>query len=75
MSRLSTSISPASSSSRSTREKYSGVSDRREAIVTFLIRLGAKLRLSKHPEETIVRVSAGLDVYHASILRLAKLFF
>lgn len=43
-----------------------------QAIVTFLIRLGAKLRLSKHPEETIVRVSAGLDVYHASILRLAK---
>ena len=36
MSRLSTSISSASSSSRSTREKYSGVNDRRDATVALL---------------------------------------
>ena len=36
MSRRSTSISPAVSSSRSTREKYSGVSDRRDASVALL---------------------------------------
>ncbi len=43
-----------------------------QAIITFLIRLGAKMHLLKHPEDKIVRVSAGLDVYHASILRLAN---
>jgi glycosyltransferase 2 family protein len=43
-----------------------------QAIITFLIRLGAKMRLVKHPEDMIVRVSAGLDVYHASILRLTN---
>ena len=36
MSRLSTSMRRASSSSRSTREKYSGVSDKREASVALL---------------------------------------
>ena len=43
-----------------------------QAIVNGLIRLGAKLRLVKRPEESILRVSTGLDVYHASILRLGK---
>ena len=43
-----------------------------QVVVTFFIRLFGKLKLVKHPEETIIRVSAGLDVYHASILRLAK---
>ena len=36
MSRLSTSIRPADSSSCSTREKYSGVIDRREAMAALL---------------------------------------
>ena len=36
MSRLSISIRPSDSSSCSTREKYSGVSDRREATVALL---------------------------------------
>jgi len=43
-----------------------------QAIITFLIRLGARMRLLKHPEDKIVRMSAGLDVYHASILRLTN---
>lgn len=43
-----------------------------QAIVTFLIRLGGKMHLLKHAEDKIIRVSAGLDVYHASILRLAN---
>lgn len=43
-----------------------------QAIVNFLIRLGAKLKIVKHPEQSILHVSAGLDVYHASILRLGK---
>ena len=36
MSRLSMAMSPSASSSCSTREKYSGVSERREAIVALL---------------------------------------
>ena len=43
-----------------------------QAVITFFVRLLAKLRLVKHPEQRILRISAGLDVYHASILRLAK---
>jgi glycosyltransferase 2 family protein len=43
-----------------------------QAIITFLVRLGAKLHFIKHPEEKMVRISAGLDVYHASILRLTN---
>ncbi len=43
-----------------------------QAIVGFIIRLGAKLKLIKHPEDKLVRISAGLDTYHASILRLAN---
>jgi len=43
-----------------------------QAIVNFFIRLGAKLKIVKHPQESILRISAGLDVYHASIMRLAK---
>ncbi len=43
-----------------------------QLIITFIIRLLAKLRLVKHPQERIIRISAGLDVYHASILRLGK---
>ena len=40
--------------------------------ITFFVRLLAKLHLIKHPERRILRISAGLDVYHASILRLGK---
>ena len=43
-----------------------------QAVVNFLIRLGARLKIVKRPQETILRVSAGLDVYHASILRLGR---
>jgi uncharacterized protein (TIRG00374 family) len=43
-----------------------------QAIITFLVRLGAKMHFIKHPEEKMVRISAGLDVYHASILRLTN---
>ena len=43
-----------------------------QTVITFFVKLGAKMRLLKHPEERIIRISAGLDVYHASILRLAK---
>jgi len=43
-----------------------------QAIIGFFIRLGAKMHLIKHPEDKLVRISTGLDVYHASILRLAK---
>ncbi|MCE5344412.1 MAG: flippase-like domain-containing protein [Eubacteriales bacterium] len=43
-----------------------------QAIITFIVRMGVKLHLVKHPEDTLVRISAGLDVYHASILRLAN---
>ncbi|MEA4929115.1 MAG: lysylphosphatidylglycerol synthase transmembrane domain-containing protein [Candidatus Limiplasma sp.] len=43
-----------------------------QAVVTFFIRLGAKLKLVKHPEDSLVRINAGLDVYHTSILRLAQ---
>ena len=43
-----------------------------QAVVNFLIRLGARLKIVKRPEDTILRVSSGLDVYHASMLRLGK---
>ncbi len=43
-----------------------------QAIITFFVRLGARMRLLKHPERKLTRISAGLDVYHASILRLAN---
>ena len=43
-----------------------------QAVIVFFVRVGAKLKLIKHPEDTVLRISAGLDVYHASILRLAK---
>ncbi len=43
-----------------------------ETVITFFVRLLAKLHLMKKPEERIIRINAGLDVYHASILRLAK---
>ena len=43
-----------------------------QAIILFLIRIGAKLRLIKRPEETIVRLDAGMDMYHMSIMRLMR---
>ncbi len=43
-----------------------------QAVITFVIRLLARLKLVKHPQESILRVNAGMDVYHASILRIAK---
>ena len=43
-----------------------------QAIIGFFVRLGGKMHLIKHPEDKMVRISTGLDVYHASILRLAK---
>mgnify|MGYP000883462123 CR=1 FL=1 len=43
-----------------------------EAVVRFLVRVLARLHLVKKPEERIIHINAGLDVYHASILRLAK---
>ena len=43
-----------------------------QALITFFVRLGARMHLLKHPERKLTRISAGLDVYHASILRLAN---
>ena len=43
-----------------------------QTIANFLIRLGGETKNCQHPEESILRISAGLDVYHASILRLGK---
>ena len=43
-----------------------------QAVLLFFVRIGATLKLVKHPEETTVHINAGLDTYHASILRLAK---
>ncbi len=43
-----------------------------QAIIGFFVRLGGKMKLLKHPDERMVRINAGLDVYHASILRLAS---
>ena len=43
-----------------------------QAILSFFVKIGAKLRLIKKPEERMIRISAGLDTYHASILRVAK---
>ena len=35
-----------------------------QAMIGFFVRLGAKMRLVKHPEEQMLRISAGLDTYH-----------
>ena len=43
-----------------------------QAIILFFIRVGTKLRLIKRPEETIVRLDAGMDMYHMSIMRLMR---
>lgn len=43
-----------------------------QTVIAFFVRLLARLKLVKHPDERILHISAGLDVYHASILRLAK---
>lgn len=43
-----------------------------QVVVNFVIRLAGKVRLVKSPEDTVVRVSAVLDTYHASILRVSS---
>ncbi|MBN1778286.1 MAG: flippase-like domain-containing protein [Clostridiales bacterium] len=43
-----------------------------QSIILFFVRIGAKLRIIKRPEERIVRIDAGMDMYHMSILRLMK---
>ncbi len=43
-----------------------------QAIILFFIRVGAKMHIIKRPEEKIVRIDAGMDMYHMSILRLMK---
>ena len=43
-----------------------------QAIILFFVRVGAKLHLIKRPEDKIVRIDAGMDMYHMSILRLMK---
>lgn len=43
-----------------------------QAIILFFIRIGAKLRIVKRPEELIVRIDSGMDMYHMSILRLMR---
>ncbi len=43
-----------------------------EAVIGFFVRLLARMKLVKKPEERLIRIGAGLDTYHASILRLAK---
>ncbi len=43
-----------------------------QSIILFFVRIGAKLHIIKRPEEQIVRIEAGMDMYHMSILRLMK---
>jgi len=43
-----------------------------QGVIGFFVKVGAKLKLIKRPEERMLRINAGLDTYHASILRLAK---
>ena len=43
-----------------------------QAIILFFVRILVKLHLIKRPEERIVRIEAGMDMYHMSILRLMK---
>jgi len=43
-----------------------------QAIILFFVRIGAKLHIIKRPEEKIVRIDAGMDMYHMSILRMMK---
>ncbi|MFH1513250.1 MAG: lysylphosphatidylglycerol synthase transmembrane domain-containing protein [Bacillota bacterium] len=43
-----------------------------QSIILFFVRVGVKLRIIKRPEEQIVRIEAGMDMYHMSILRLMK---
>jgi uncharacterized protein (TIRG00374 family) len=43
-----------------------------QSIILFFVRVGAKLRIIKRPEERIVRLDAGMDMYHMSVLRLMR---
>jgi hypothetical protein len=43
-----------------------------DAVITFAINLLARVRLVKRPQERLLHIRAGMDTYHASILRLAK---
>ncbi len=43
-----------------------------QSILLFFVRIGAKMHIIKRPEERIVRIEAGMDMYHMSILRLMK---
>lgn len=43
-----------------------------QAIILFVVRILTKLHLIKRPEERIVRIEAGMDMYHMSILRMMK---
>ena len=43
-----------------------------QAILLFIVRVLAKMHIVKRPEERIVRIEAGMDLYHMSILRLTK---
>jgi glycosyltransferase 2 family protein len=43
-----------------------------QAIILFFVRILSKLHLLKRPEEKIVRIETGMDMYHMSILRLMK---
>lgn len=43
-----------------------------QAVIMFFVRIGAKLHIIKRPEERIVRIEAGMDMYHMSIRRLMK---
>jgi len=43
-----------------------------QSIILFFVRVLAKLHLIKRPEEKIVRIEAGMDMYHMSVIRLMK---
>lgn len=43
-----------------------------QAMITFIIRIATKLRFIKQPDRVLLRISAILDTYHASILRLGR---
>lgn len=43
-----------------------------QSIVTFCIRIGAKIRLIKNRESAMLRINSILDTYHSSVLRLGR---
>ncbi|NLO85181.1 MAG: flippase-like domain-containing protein [Clostridiales bacterium] len=43
-----------------------------QSIVAFFVRMGAKFKLIKKPDDAMLRMNAILDTYHSSVLRLGR---